>query len=154
LLPQPYVVFGWMGATPFAVIAVMVAWRQRHLPSPGKVTEALTEVAGMSWPHFSQRLVKGFAREGYQLTQLNESAADFLLTKAGVRTLVSCKRWKAANHGVEGFRELHAAKEVHAADQCQFIGLGVVSATARQFATTHKIQLMSQAELARLLIDK
>lgn len=154
LLPKPYVAFGVMGGLPFLVIGILAARKQWHAPSPARVTEALTRAGAMSWRDFSALIGQTFVKQGYTVTRLNEPAADFQLVKGGHATLVSCKRWKAANQGVEALRDLVAAKETHEAQQCSYISLAPVSDTARRFATAQGVTLVFGADLARLLLQK
>ncbi len=154
LLPKQYVAFGVMGAFPFLVIAVMAAWRQQGLPSSAKVGEALDQAASLSWRDFSDRVEQGFTRQGYTVEKLSGAAADFRLSKGGQVTLVSCKRWKAANHGVDGLKSLLAAKEAQEAGACTYIALGLISDSARQFAKAEGVHLMPGNELAKILLMK
>ena len=151
LLPPKYVAFGVMGSFPFLVIAVMAAWRQWRAPNPAKVAQALELAGAMSWKDFSKQVEQGFARQGYAVTRLSSGAADFQLTKAERTTLVSCKRWKAANQGVEALRELVACQQAQGADHSVFISLNPLTATAQKFAKAHGIVLMSDTALAELL---
>lgn len=153
LLPAPYVVFGVMGAFPFLVITVLAAWRQAHAPSPVRVAQALKQLGDMSWRDFSVLLEKGLKRQGYAVTRLDSAAADFKLVKGTLVTLLSCKRWKAASHGVEVLRDLVAAKEANGADQTSYVCLGQVSDNARRFAKEQGIHLMPESELTQLFID-
>lgn len=154
LLPAPYVPFGVIGGFPFLVIGIMAAWRQRHAPSPARTAETLGRAAAMSWRDFSGVIERAFMRQGYTVTRLNGTAADFSLLKSGRVTLVSCKRWKAASHGVEALRELGAARQAQGADECSYISLVPVTENARRYAAEQGIQLMFQGELAQLLVDQ
>lgn len=153
VLPEPYRAFGMMGGFPFLVIGCMAAWRQWSAPSPARVAEALDRAAGMPWRDFSEAMERGFARQGYSVTRLTTASADFKLEKAGQVTLLSCKRWKAANQGVEPLRDLLAAKESQGADHCMFASLGTPSENALQFAKQKGIGLVAGNELALLLMD-
>lgn len=153
LLPAPYVVFGMMGGFPFLVIGIVAARRQWHAPSSARMAQALKQAGDMSWRDFSALVEKGFARQGYSVTRLNSAAVDFSLVKRGLVTLVSCKRWKAANHGVDALRDLVAAKKAQGADQAIYINLGQVSPNARRYAGEQGIYLMSEAELTQLFLD-
>ena len=154
LLPKQYVPFGVMGSFPFLVIAVIAGWRQWHAPNPARVAQALERAGAMSWRDFANLLEEAFVRQGHTVTRLNTAAADFSLSKGARVTLVSCKRWKAATHGVESLRELVAAKDARQADQCTYISLGAVSDNARRFATEQGVILMYGDELGQLIIDK
>ena len=154
LLPEPYVVAGIMGTFPFVVIAVMSARRQWKLPDPDRVSQALERVSTLSWVEFSKLMEKAFAAQGYAVSPIKNPAADLQLLKDGAVTLVSCKRWKAANHGVDGLKALLAAKALKEANGCTYIALGLVSDSARQFAKAEGIQLMTEPVLAQLLLKK
>lgn len=153
LLPAPYVLFGVLGGFPFLVIGLMALRRQWHAPSAARVAQTLQQAGAMSWRDFAALVEQAFSRQGYAVTRLNSVAADFSLVKGTRVTLVSCKRWKAANHGVEALRELVAAKEAQGADQTIYICLGQVSPNARRFAREQGIHLMPQAELIQLFLD-
>lgn len=152
LLPAPYVAFGLMGGFPFLVIGVIAAWRQWQAPSAARVAEALASAGAMSWRDFSAAIEQALARQGYAVTRLNGAAADFSLLKGGRVTLLSCKRWKATNQGIEPLRDLLAAKVAQEAHQCIYISLGPMTDNARRFAQEHGIHLMSDIELARLVM--
>lgn len=154
LLPAPYVPFGVIGGFPFLVIGIMAAWRQRHAPSPARTAEVLGHAAGMSWRDFSGVIERAFVRQGYTVTRLTSTAADFSLLKGARVTLVSCKRWKAARHGVEALRDLFAAKQAQGADECTYISLAPVTENARRYAAQQGVQLMFKGELAQLLVDE
>ncbi len=151
LLPPQYVAFGVIGSFPFLVIGVITAWRQWHAPSSVRLAAALAQAGAMSWRDFAAALETAFVAQGYAVTRLTGAAADLQLVKAGRKTLVSCKRWKAANHGVEALRDLAAAKDALEAQACIYISLGAVTQNARVFAQTQGIQLMSEDDLAALL---
>ncbi len=154
LLPAPYVAFGVMGAFPFLVIGLIAAWRQWHAPNPARLAEALSQAGAMSWRDFSSVIEQAFGRQGYAVTRLDSTSADLRLLKGGRTTLVSCKRWKAASHGIDALRELVAAKEAQGAHECTYISLGAVTDKARRFAQEQGVDLMSGSDLAQLLADK
>ena len=151
LLPAPYVPFGVMGAFPFLVIAVLAAWRQRGQLPPARVAQLLDEAAQCSWRDFSARLTQGWVRQGYTVQVLEGAGADLLLTRAAQTTVVSCKRWKAASHGVDAVRALLAAQASHGAPHALYISLGPVSDAARSQAETQGVQLLHGAALAQML---
>ena len=151
LLPAQYVLFGVLGGLPFLVIGSMAAWRQWRAPNPARVAQALAQAGAMSWRDFSLVVEQGFGRQGYQVSRLNGAAADFELRKAERTTLVSCKRWKAASHGVEALRELLAAQESKGAHQGIYISLGGVTSQASRFAQEKGLILFSENDLAQLL---
>ena len=151
LLPEQYVIYGVLGGFPFVVIGVIAAWRQFSAPSPERVAQALAGAGNMSWRDFSQALEQGYQKQGYVVSRPKSGVADFKLEKSGRTALVSARRWKAANQGVEPLRELLAAKEAQDAQQCTHISLGPLTDNAAKFAKANQIQLVYGAELAKLL---
>ncbi|MEY4883596.1 MAG: hypothetical protein RIS34_1450 [Pseudomonadota bacterium] len=154
LLPEPYVAFGVMGGFPFLVIGILSAWRQWRAPSPARVSLALQRVAEMSWQDFSREVEQGYGRQGYVVTRPGGPAADFQLLKNGQTTLVSCKRWKAANQGLDALRDLIAAAKASGAHHSTCITLGNLTGNAQRFAQEHGIHVMSTTELAQLVMNK
>lgn len=153
-LPEPYVALGMMGGLPFLVIGVIRAWRQWHAPDPARVDAALERAGEMNWRDFSVELELALGCRGYAVARLNSPAADFQLTKDGAITLVSCKRWKAANHGVEALRDLAFEQRARGAQHATYVCLAHVSDKAQLYAKEEGIRLMPTAELAQLLLDK
>jgi restriction system protein len=154
LLPEQYVVVGIMGAFPFVVIAAMSAWRQWKLPNPQKVADALARAGSMPWADFAATLEKAFTAQGYTVTRLNSPAADLqLMSQNGAVTLVSCKRWKAANHGVEALRALSQAQQAQGAQHAFYISLASVTDNARRYAQENGVVLMASHELGPLLVQ-
>ncbi len=154
LLPKAYVGFGVMGGFPFLVIAVLAARKQWRTPGAARVGEMLNRVGTMSWRDFSALVGQTYVEQGCTVTRLNSTAADFLVVRGPQRTLVSCKRWKAANHGVEALRELVAAKEAQEAQQCSYMSLAQVSDTAQRFARAQGVTLVSGDALGHFLLEK
>ena len=149
-LPEKYAGVGMLGGFPFFVIGCMAFWRQRNLPSPARVESVLQSLAGMNWRDFSALLHTAFTRQGYTVTH-QSGAADMLLEKKGVQTVVSAKRWKAAAMGVEPLRELQACRDELEASNSVCISLGQVSAKAVDFAAENRITLITGTDLVILL---
>jgi restriction system protein len=151
LLPEPYVVYGAISAFPFFAIGCVAAWRQLHAPSAKQLEEAALKAAGMSWPDFAAALERGLSRDGFTVQRMSSAAADFKLEKAGRTTLLSAKRWKAANAGVEPLRELVRLRDAQQADLCSFVSLGTLSDSALRFARSNGVELVAQGRLAQIL---
>ena len=154
LLPEPYVPFGVIGGLPFLVIGVIRAWRQWRDPNPEHLSAALARAGEMSWRDFSSALEQAFGRQGFEVTRLSSPAADLQLVKDGGMTLVSCKRWKAANHGVEALRDLAFEQRAQGAQHATYVCLAHVSDKAQRYAKEEGIRLMPTVELAQLLLGK
>ena len=154
LLPESLRVAGALSGLPFAVIAGMAAYKQRHQPSAARIDETHQAVATMAWPAFSALLEQAFRRDGYAVQRGRTDAVDFVLERQGRRTLVCARRWKSARTGLEALRPLQAAREASdATGPCDalYIGLGPLSDTAQPFAAEHRITVWQAAELAQAL---
>lgn len=148
--PSRYVVPALSICIPFVVIGCMAAWKQLRLPGAGKIEATVEAVSAMSWREFAAVLESAFQREGFAVTRL-AGEADFRLEKAGRVTLVSGKRWKAANHGVEPLRELVKQREKQEAHEAVYIAVGIVSENARRFARENNLRIIGGMELTSLL---
>ncbi len=151
LLPADYRAAGALSGFPFAVIAVMAAWQQRHAPSAARVDQTTQALSSMAWPAFADLLEQAFRRDGYTVQRRSGSAADFELERKGRKMLVCAKRWKSARAGLEPLRELQAARDAAEAPDALWIGLGALTDTARPFAAEHGIAVWQAAELAQAL---
>jgi restriction system protein len=150
LLPERFKAAGALSSVPFIVIGIMAAWKQRGTLSPKQIEDALQKLAAMSAREFTDALAAAYERDGYKVTRFTQLGADLALEKNGYTTLVSCKRWKAANHGIEPLRELHAAMEKADTGRGIYVALNTVSEAATQFAAKNGITFLFGAELARL----
>ena len=72
------------------------------------------------------------------------------ISKAGRTSLVSCKRWKAATHGVEPLRELNAAVTQLNAHQGIYVAVNALSDAATTYASKNSIRLLPGHALAML----
>jgi restriction system protein len=143
-------VYAFFAALPFIVIAVMAAWKQRHVPSGARLEKAMDALHAMTWEAFARALEQGYQRQGYTVKRV-EGAADFELEKAGRVSLVAAKRWKASRAGIEPLKELIAAGEARGAAECVIVLEGELSDNARKFAEKARIRLVRGADLARLV---
>ena len=152
LLPEAYWVFGAMSGFPFLVIGGVVLWRQSQAPSPARVDAVQQAVGQLTWRAFADELEKAFARDGYSVQRI-DGAADFALTREGRTTLVSARRWKAAQLGEDALVALHAAMTSRDASDGLCLSLGGLSGNAEHYARNHRIQRIDPVALARLLRD-
>ncbi len=149
-LPDQYATYAWSLAIPFCITGLMVVWKQWHLPSAARVSATLEAVAAMSWREFSGLMEQAFKRDGHSVTRTN-GAADFILMKGGRTVLVSCKRWKAASHGLQPLRELDAERKASEANETLYVAPTGMTDNALRFAAERKIGLMQGPQLTTLL---
>jgi restriction system protein len=152
VLPKDYAAVGMVGSLPFLVIGVIAAWRQSQMPDPARVADALNRASTMAWRDFSVLIESAFSKQGYTVERLEHSVADFRLTQLGAVTLVSCKRWKAANPGTDGLRDLAQSQESSGAQHSVWVSLAEPGAKAQAFAKAHGIRLLGADELAQLVL--
>ena len=151
LLPPRYVMFGWMGATPFLVIGSIAGYRQLRAPSERVVAQTLQRAAAMPWRDFREKLEQAYRNQGYTVSRLDGSAADLQLTRGAQTTLVAAKRWKAGSHGVEPLRALDDTRRAQDASHCIYITLGEPNDNTRRFAEKSAVGLVNGAALVQLL---
>ena len=135
---------------PFVGISLWVGWKQWQLPSSAQVEATLVAVAAMPWRDFSEAMSQAYQREGYEVKPAS-GAADLVVEKGGRKSLISCKRWKAASHGLEPLRELKAMRQAEVANEAVYVTLGEIQQAAREFAEEHGIVLLQGEALARFL---
>ena len=133
VLPDDYVGYAPGVALPFFAIGVIAASKQLREPSAARVDATIDAVAAMSWRDFSEVVEQGFRRDGHSVTRTS-GAADFILMKAGRTVLVSCKRWKAASHGLQPLRDLESEREAMGAHEALYVAASAMTDNALRFA--------------------
>ncbi len=152
LLPAAYRIVGVLSVTPFVVIGIMAAWRQRKRPSAAQVTQTVAAVSALTWPQFAALLEQAFRRDGYTVQRGGSTDAfDFELERKGRTMLVAARRWKSARTGLEVLRALQTARDAREAPDALLISLGELTDSARPFAAEHRIAVWQPAELAQAL---
>lgn len=151
LLPDQFKAVGALSGLPFAVVGLLAARRQWHLPSAARIAQTQQALSSMAWPAFALLLEQAFRRDGYTVLRGKAAGADFELERQGRRTLVAARRWKSARTGLEALRPLQAARDASEAQDALYIGLGPLSDNASPFATEHRIAVWQAAELAHAL---
>jgi restriction system protein len=151
LFPERFKLAGALSGAPFAIIGLIAAWKQRKNLSPQQIEAALQTLGAMSARDFTDALATAYERDAYEVERFTKPGADLAIEKNGYTTLVSCKRWKAANHGVEPLRELIGAMEKADTGRGMYVALAPLSDAAAQFAEKNGVKVVVGAELARLI---
>jgi len=147
LIPEEMALFA---AIPFAGISIYALVQQLRRPGTKRIAKTLERARGLSGEGFVSALETGFRREGYDVTRM-DGAAELVLRREGLVTLVACKRWKAMRAGIEPLREFDAATREHGPVGRMYVAAGEVTENARVFAEERNIRLVREEELARLL---
>jgi len=150
LFPRAYAVYGVSAGFPFFVIGLIAAVKQWRAPGAALVAHTLESVTAMSWRDFANAIEAAYRRDGYEVKR-RDGGADFEIAKDGRKAVVSGKRWKAANTGVEPLRELSAAAESCGAHDKFYITVGQLSDNARRYADEQGIRVLRETGLAELL---
>ncbi len=151
LLPERFKGAGLLSGFPFAVIGFIAMWKQRNTLTPQQIEEALQKLSSMSAREFTDKLAAEYERDGYKVTPFTKPGADLAIEKNGYTTLVNCKRWKAAAHGVEPVSELYAAMNTQDIGRGIYVALNAPSEAAGTFAANNGIQFMTGPKLAQLV---
>ena len=156
VLPRDYVFAGVLGTFPFFAVGCVAAWRQWRAPSTARVAAMHAQLQSWPWRDFADALEAAWRANGHEVKRLAGSgSADFVLAKDGQTLLASARRWKAAAHGVEPLRELHAAMQAHGHQAGLYLmGQGRLSDNASAFARDHGITVVQGDALAGLLLAK
>ena len=150
-LPARFAIYGAIGGLPIAGVGLVAAWRQLRAPSAVQVSANVDAALAMPWREFSKALENAWQQAGYQVERV-EGAADLRLSEKDQVTLVSARRWKAASHGVEPLRQLHAAMKATGAGAGIYIAAqGTLTEQAQTFARDHSLTLLPASALAQLL---
>jgi restriction system protein len=150
VVPGRYLMSASSLALPFLIIGAITGWKQFRLPGAARIAATVEAVKAMPWREFSGRVEQAYSREGYAVTRLT-GAADFRLVKMGKTTLLCCKRWKAASHGLEPLRELERRREAEEAHDALYVALDGVTDNARAFIEKRRVRLIEAQELTGLL---
>ncbi len=151
LLPERFVPYAAISGAPFLLIGIYLGWRQLRAPSTARIAATLEAIRAMSWSDFSAAIEAHYRNDGYAVKQFKGAAADFAMEREGYTTLVSCKRWKAAGHGVEALRDLESARVKQDAREAVYVAAGEITDNARRFAAEKELRVIQGTELAQLL---
>lgn len=137
-------------ALPFLLISAIAGWRQLRTPSTARIEATIAAVSAIHWTEFSAAMQQGFERKGYEVKRI-KGAADFLVTKEERRSLVCCKRWKAATHGIEPLHELQAMREAQDAHGAIYVAINELTEEAQNLSRNYGIELMRASDIMRFL---
>lgn len=151
LLPEAIAPYGVMGALPFLVIGSIAAVRQWRAPSASQTERIQGMLGQIAWRDFALAMEQAYGRQGYQVSRIASGPADLLLTKDGRTTLVTCKRWKAANHGAESLRSLAADRLQRDASHCIYVSILPVNDACQRSARENNVNLLSGTDLVALV---
>ncbi|GGI17232.1 MAG: restriction endonuclease [Oxalicibacterium faecigallinarum] len=150
-MPPGYRLFGTIMGIPFIIISFIRFKQQWDEPGPMRTEEVLQAMRKLNWEQFSAEVEMALVRDGYVVKRLNTPDADFEIKADGRTALVSCKRWRVVNTGIEPLKELQKAVEKQGATEGFYITAGEYTQTALNFAAEKKIRLINGMPLVKLL---
>lgn len=141
------------GASIFALLLAVLAWRWRRLLSEPK--SGLASIRAVSKGEFLRRLAHAFRSHGYTVERPGKAArrggVGLVLSKAGRRFLVHCLAWNKARVDENSVLALsRALAEEHSAGGL-LVTCGVFTPAARLRAADTRIGLIEGAALLELV---
>lgn len=138
-----------------AAISAVRHRQRRALFDTTSASSSADALQGMSWQQFELLVGEGFRRRGYVVKEIGGGGADggvdLVLTKAGEKTFVQCKQWKAFKVGVSTVRELYGVMAAHGVAGGFVVTSGRYTQEASAFANGRNIQLIDGPALMNLL---
>lgn len=138
-----------------AVVSAMRRRKRRQLFDTTSASASADALQDMTWQQFELLVGEGFRRRGYAVKETGGGGADggvdLVLTKAGEKSFVQCKQWKAFKVGVSTVRELYGVMAAHGATSGYVVTSGRFTQEASAFANGRNIRLMDGPELMKLL---
>ena len=140
----------------FGAVTSAVRRRQRRvLFDTTSASSSADALQGMSWQQFELLVGEGFRRRGYAVKEVGGGGADggvdLVLTKAGEKSFVQCKQWKAFKVGVSTVRELYGVMAAHGAAGGFVVTSGRFTQEAAAFTSGRNIRLIDGPALMQLL---
>lgn len=138
-----------------AVMSAVHRQRRRALFDTTSASSSADALQDMSWQQFELLVGEGFRRRGYAVKEVGGGGADggvdLVLTKAGEKSFVQCKQWKAFKVSVSTVRELYGVMAAHGAAGGFVVTSGRFTQEATAFANGRNIRLIDGPALMQLL---
>lgn len=138
-----------------AVMSAVRRQRRRALFDTTSVSNSADALQNMSWQQFELLVGEGFRRRGYTVKEVGGGGADggvdLVLTKAGEKSFVQCKQWKAFKVSVSTVRELYGVMAAHGAAGGFVVTSGRFTQEAAAFASGRNIRLIDGPALMQFL---
>ena len=117
--------------------------------------DGLDSIRDLSWEEFERLVGEAYRRQEYDVERTGSPAGDggidLVLRRAGKKTVVQCKHWKAWKVGVKEVRELLGVVADERAHGGILVTSGSFTAEAVDFAGRNAIKLVAGLELERMI---
>ncbi|MCY1238207.1 Restriction endonuclease [compost metagenome] len=138
-----------------AVMSAVRRRRRRALFDTISASGSADALQDISWQQFELLVGEGFRRRGYAVKEVGGGGADggvdLILTKAGEKSFVQCKQWKAFKVSVSTVRELYGVMAAYGAAGGFVVTSGRFTQEATAFASGRNVQLIDGSALMQLL---
>ena len=142
-----YLIFGVATSLPFLGIAAYSAYNQAKRPKLKRVLEVDQAARKMSAGELAKTIGDHYEKNNFNVVTFKGDEAELVLERGRHKYLLSCKRFKAANTGIEPLKKLTAAGEKHEANRYLYVALGEISGSAFDYAQKNKIELIGAEAL-------
>ena len=149
-----YVALGIFSALPFFGIAGYARFKQAKVPSKQRVLDVAEEARKMSAAQIADKISAPYVERRFDAIPFTGNAANLELTRGNRTLLLSSRRFKVANTGIEPLKQLVAAGAKIEATGYMYVALGEISAAAREYAESNDIELIQAAGLAAFFDDQ
>ncbi len=143
-----YQILGVSLSLPFFGIAAYAAFKQSQRPSVKQIAEGAAQARKMTAAEVAEKIAANYTRERFESAAFSGAEAELELTRGYRKILVSSKRFKAANTGVEPLKKLVAAGERAEATGYLYVTLGEISSNSIEFARENNIEFIRANDLA------
>ncbi len=154
LFEGKYLILGVMAALPFMAIAGYSAYREMQRPRQKRILEVQQEARTMTASVLAKKIAANYEKLNFDVTPFKGDAAELELERGKHKFLLSCKRFKAANTGIEPLKKLTVAGEKHKVTGYLYVTLGEISKNALEYAHEHDIEFIQAEALTEYLDGK
>jgi restriction system protein len=145
-----YMILSIASAMPFFGIGAYAGYKQFQQPSQKRVLDVTQQAQKMPAGVIAQKIAANYIQSGYESVTFKSNGADLELIRGSRKLLLSSKRFKAANTGIEPLKLLVAAGQETEATGYLYVTLGDITASARNYAQENNIELIQSSKLATL----
>ena len=142
-----YLILGLATSLPFLGIAAYSAYNQSKRPKLKRVLEVDQAARKMSAGELAKTIADHYEKNNFNVVTFKGDEAELELERGRHKYLLSCKRFKVANTGIEPLKKLTAAGEKHEATGYLYVALGEISESALEYAQKNKIELIGAEAL-------
>lgn len=143
-----YVLLGLFSAMPFFGIAGFAGFKQARLPSKSRIKEITEQAPKMSAAEIAEKIANNYKERRFDIEKLNSKGSELFLERGNQKIVLSSKRFKVNNTGVEPLKQLVELGSKHDARRYLYVVLGELSKAAAEYAQQNDIEIVRANTLA------